>query len=289
MRVTILGCGYSGGRLLERLVARGDAVRATTTSTGRLEALRAAGAEPLQLDLDDPDAPLEAAIGDAEAVVLLAPPSARGPLEPLAKRLAAAAGPQLVSFVYGSTTGACGAPPSPDAWIDEATPAGVLAPRGARRAEQEAALEATGLPLRVLRIAGIYGPGRTLVGPLSSGELQLFHGGPPTSRVHVDDLARLLEALLRPDAPRLVIACDEAPAPTLEVARFTANLTGQPLPRILSLDEARRRLSPASIEMRLGGRRCRSLERARLIGPLLHPTFREGVRASLAAEGWPLR
>jgi nucleoside-diphosphate-sugar epimerase len=289
MRVTILGCGYSGERLLGRLVARGDQVRATTTTPSRRDALAALGAEALLLDLDDPDAPLAAAIGDAEAVVLLAPPSPRAPVEDVAARLAAAAGPALQALVYGSTTGAFGAPPSPDAWIDETTAPGPLAARGARRAAAEAALLATGLPLRVLRIAGIYGPGRTLVGPLASGELLLFHGGPPTSRVHVDDLARLLEALLRPDAPRLVIACDEAPAPTLEVARFTANLTGQPLPRILSLDEARARLSPASIEMRLGGRRCRSLERARLIGPLLHPTFREGVRASLAAEGWPLR
>jgi nucleoside-diphosphate-sugar epimerase len=106
-----------------------------------------------------------------------------------------------------------------------------------------------------------------------------------TSRIHVEDLARILEAMIDRSAPPLVLACDERPATTLDVARYTASLTGLELPEPVSIDDAKRVLSPAAIEMRLSGRRCRSLLRAEMIGALTFPTYIEGVRASLAAEG----
>jgi hypothetical protein len=88
------------------------------------------------------------------------------------------------------------------------------------------------------------------------------------------------------EAPALAIACDDLPATTLDVARYTCELLGKAPPPPVAIEDARRVMSKAALEMRLGGHRCRSLVRESLIGPLLHPTYREGVRASLEAEGW---
>ena len=281
-RVAIVGAGYVGVRLGRRLVARGLDVRGSTTTPARLDALRAAGLTPV---LAGPDAPagFDALLSDVDGVVHLAPPDAAGPEAEVA-RLGAGLRNGAPRVVYGSTTGAFGRQP-PGAWVDERTAAGPLGARGARRTAVEDALHGAGLDLVVVRIVGIYGPGRTLAGRLAAGGFMLFEGGPFTSRIHVDDLAALLEAcLFAAEPPRLVVACDDHPAPTLEVARFVAEQRGLPMPPVRSLDEAKRALSPTAAEMRLSGRRCRSLFRADLMGSLRYPSYREGLVASWAEE-----
>lgn len=280
MKLGILGCGYTGQRLAMNAMAHGHQVVGSTRSEARRAELEALGITARTLSLDDGGA-LRSFFEGLDAIVHLAPPPADAHIEEEVARIARTAPSSLSSFVYGSTTGVFG---QVEGWIDEATEPGPQAPRGRARARYEAALRAAGLPLRVARIAGIYGPGRTIKQALDRG-LVLFEGGPPTSRVHVEDLARLLEAMTEADAPSLVIACDDEPAPTLEVAGYVADLLGEELPPVLSIDEARAQMSPAAIEMRLGGRRCRSVERPRLIGELRYPTYREGMRAALVEDG----
>jgi len=255
-------------------------VRGSTRSPARRDQLAARGVDARLVALDDPASLLDFGF-DLDVLVHLAPPPAEDEIEPEVERLRRALPASLRAIVYGSTTGAFG---WSSEWIDERTPSGELAPRGRRRVRYEAALRTTGLPVRVARIAGIYGPGRTMKHAMDRG-LVLFEGGPPTSRVHVDDLARLLEAMAVKESPDLVIACDDRPAPTLEVANYVAGLLGQPLPPVLSLDEAKSQMSPGAAEMRLSGRRCRSLHRADLIGDLAYPTYREGMRAALVEDG----
>lgn len=280
----IFGCGYVGRVLARRLVERGDPLRATTTTEAKLTELAALGAEPVLLDAQRPET-YAGALHDAEAIVHLAPPPKEESTNDQVARIAGACSASLRTYVYGSTTGAFGNQGDHDTWIDESTPPRNLGERGQARLDYEHALERAGLPVRVVRIPGIYGPGRTLRHALERQSIVLFEGGPPTSRVHVEDLAHLLEAMLRPGAPPLVVGCDDKPAPTLEVARYTCELIGVELPAPVPLEDAKRVLSPAALEMRMHGRRCRSLVREKLIGPLAFPTYVEGVRASLIAEG----
>lgn len=282
MKVAILGCGYTGRVLARRLVERGNPVRATTTSETHLSQLAALGVEPFLLHTERPGS-LAAGLKGAEAIVHLAPPDAEPNATELAARFAEAAGPSLKVFVYGSTTGVYG--DHGDAWVDEDTPPNEPHARGARRLATEIALREAGLPLKVVRIAGIYGPGRTLRSAIHREALVLVEGAPSTSRIHVEDLARLLEAMLRPEAPALALACDDEPAPTIDVARYTCELLGREAPTPVTLEEAKRVMSATAQEMRLGGHRCRSKVRAALIGALEYPTYREGVKASLEMEG----
>lgn len=283
-KVVILGCGYVGRVLARRLIERGDPLRATTTTEAKLNGLAALGAEPMLLDPERPRTYADA-LADAKAVIHLAPPPKEEPTEEQVARIAQACPSNLEAYVYGSTTGAFGNQGDHDTWIDESTPPRNLGERGQARLAYEHALERAGLPVRVVRIAGIYGPGRTLRRSLETQSIVLFEGGPPTSRIHVEDLARLLEAMLASNAPPLAIGCDDRPAPTLEVARYTCSLLGIDPPAPVPLEDAERVLSPAALEMRMHGRRCRSLVREKLIGPLTYPTYVEGVKASLVAEG----
>ena len=276
-KTVVLGCGYTGLRLARALREQGQPVTATTTRSERLEALAGVGVDPVVLDFGRPET-VRIALAGVRRLIHLAPPTP-GRVEAEVELIRQSA-PDLAVLGYGSTTGAFGEQAS-EQWVDETSKAGPLGARGQLRADYERALMQAGLPTKVVRIAGIYGPGRTLREGLRDRSLVLFEGGPPTSRVHVDDLVRLLLAMNEPSAPALVVGCDERPATTLEVARYTAGLIGLDLPTPRSLEEVRQTMSPAALEMRLGGRRCRSLVRPELIGPLLYPSYVEGVPASL--------
>lgn len=278
-RIGVIGCGFTGRPLVSRLLEAGHEVVATTTTEAKLDALRALGAEPRLARLDDPQS-LAAALEGASRVVHLAPPDRAAPVPPQVEALVQALPAGLEAFVYGSTTGAFGNHAKDGQWIDESTPSRDLGRWGRIRLDFERGLREAGLPLRVLRIAGIYGPGRTVLDALDRG-MALFEGGPATSRIHVEDLARLLAALTEPGAPPMTVGCDDEPAPTLEVARYACALAGRPAPEVLTLEQARAQMSPAGLEMRMNGRRCRSLVRARLIGDLEFPTYREGLAACL--------
>ncbi len=279
----ILGCGYTGRVLAKRLLDAGRRVRGTTTRDAGRGAIVATGAESAVARLDDRKT-LEPALHDADVVFHLAPPPRDGSLSAEMGALQAALPSTVQRFVYGSTTGAFGDHDG-NPWIDEDTPVGRLGPRGQRRLDYERALDGVVSDLRVVRIAGIYGPDRTILRALLRPGFVLFEGGPPTSRTHVDDLADLLAAMAGPDAPPLAIACDEAPTPTLDVARYACGLLGLELPAPLTLEAARAEMSEAAVEMRMSGRRCRSKVRPALVGALRYPTYETGIVASLRAEG----
>lgn len=265
----ILGCGYSGQVLAQRLVRAGREVLGTARQPQSLAAIAKTGASALKLDLSD-EAAIRKALRGARAVVLLAPPEP-GTLEPLTAALKAEAAGQVI--VYGSTTGVYPSSNDPEVWVDEDTPTDPQKEDAIRRLEVESALSEITDALCIVRIAAIYGPTRTLAPHLRQSQFKWSTQGGRTSRIHVSDLARLLEAALKPSRPRKVIACDDQPEASLAVAQYTAELLGLPPPE--TSDEA-----PS-----WGGRACRSKERQRMIGPLDYPSYREGVPASLKAEG----
>ena len=285
MKVAIVGCGYAGRVLARRLLKRGRDVLATTTTEAKLSQLAALGAEPALMKATDGKAAFARGLEDAKSVVYLAPPTDNEDPDAVAASLAEACPDDLETFVYGSTTGVFGHQRDPTAWVDELTPPRSPHERGQRRLAMELALARVGLPLRVVRIAGIYGPGRTLRDAIQRESLLLFEGAPKTSRIHVEDLVSILEAMTAATSPRMVIACDDRPSETLEVARYTCELLGVEAPAPVALEDAKRVMSPRALEMRLGGHLCRSLVRDDLIGALAYPTFIEGVKASLEAEG----
>jgi nucleoside-diphosphate-sugar epimerase len=274
----MLGHGYSAQALAARL--DGWRVRGTTRSAERAAAMRVAGVEPI--DWGD-RAAVDAAILEADALLVSLPPDAGG--DPVLARHGEALARAPAGWVgYLSTTGVYG--DRQGGWVDEASALAPVHERGRRRVAAEAAWAATGLPVHVFRLAGIYGPGRSAFDRLRAGTAQrVTKRGQVFSRIHVDDVGQVLAAsLARPNPGRVYNVADDEPAPPGDVIAFAAGLLGLPLPPEVPLEAAG--LSPMARSFwdeskRVSNRRIRE----ELAVELRYPDYRAGLRAILAGDG----
>jgi nucleoside-diphosphate-sugar epimerase len=305
MRVLILGCGFTGRALARRLADAGAEVTGTVRGPEGVPAVRAAGAAPAVLDLGKAlaDAPgrreLRALLAGRDGIVFTAGPLRRGEgfvdfLPPFLDALKASGAPPA-AFVYVSSTGVYG--DRGGDWVDEATPVGDdLGPRGALRVVAERALmdawRGWRLPVRILRPAGIYGPGRHVGLRLKAGTYRAIEPDAPAdppltvNRIHVADLARAAEAALTGGAPgEVYVAADDRPASLREVADYAAGLMGLEPPPSEPLAAARARLGD-DIHLVADRKRCRNAKLKHDLGVrLAFPTYVEGIRACLEADG----
>jgi nucleoside-diphosphate-sugar epimerase len=305
MRVLIVGCGYTGRALARRLADAGTFVTGTVRGPEGTAAVRAAGAVPAVLELESAlaDAPGRRALADLladhDGVVFTAGPLRRGEgfvdfLPPFLDALRTT-GTRPAAFVYLSSTGVYG--DRGGEWVDERAPVGDdLGPRGALRGAAERALTDAwrewGLPVRILRPAGIYGPGRHVGLRLKAGTYRAIEPDDPAepplvvNRIHVADLARAAEAALTGGAPgEVYLAADDRPASPREVADYAAGLMGLPPPPSEPLSAARARLGD-DIHLVADRKRCRNTKLKDQLGVrLAFPTYVEGIRACLEADG----
>jgi nucleoside-diphosphate-sugar epimerase len=201
----------------------------------------------------------------------------------------AALGPALAAHPwrwvgYLSTTGVYG--DTGGAWVDEAAPLRAGQERGRARIAAEAAWRATGLPVHIFRLAGIYGPGRGPFEKVRDGTARrIVKPGQYFSRIHVDDIAQVLAAsIARPDPGAVYNVCDDAPVAPEEVLLHAADLLGLPPPPEVAYAEAE--MTPMARSFYAESRRVRNDRIKRDLGVRLHfPDYRAGLAAILAAEG----
>ena len=116
--------------------------------------------------------------------------------------------------------------------------------RGRRRAAAEdgwrALWEASGVPVHIFRLAGIYGPGRSALDTMRSGKAKrVFKPGQVFSRIHIADLVRVLRASMNRPRPGAVYnVCDDEPAPPQEVTDFACSLLGVEPPPPVPFEQA---------------------------------------------------
>lgn len=292
-RALILGCGYVGVRLARRLTEEGVQVIGTTRGERAAE-VAAAGAIPALADVLQP-ATLRPLVEWRPHVVfdLIRPPRAGADAYTVdgARNVAEAfrsAPPE--ALVYVSSTAVYGR--REGEVTDEETPVAPSSPAGEARVEAErvylGAFREWGLPARVCRVPGIYGPGRTLRGRLETGAYRRMDDEDLwVSRIHVDDLAAgLVAAWRRGRAGEVYLLCDDEPVTGAEYAELTANILGLPLPPTVSREDIRHELSASGFERRIGARRCSNRRMREELGVVLrYPSVREGVPAALREEG----
>ncbi|HVL20743.1 MAG TPA: SDR family NAD(P)-dependent oxidoreductase, partial [Amaricoccus sp.] len=185
---------------------------------------------------------------------------------------------------YLSTTGVYG--DRAGAWVDETAELGPVGERGRRRVAAEAAWRASGLPAHMFRLAGIYGPGRSVLDKLRAGTAQrVVRAGQVFSRIHVADVGATLSASLARPAPGAAYnVADDLPAPPGDVIAYGATLLGLPVPPEVPFERAE--LSPMARSFwdeskRVSNRRIRE----ELGVALAYPDYHAGLRAILAAGG----
>ena len=285
MKLFAFGLGYAVRRVLARLP--GVEASGATRDPETARAWRRDGVAAWAVD--DPSARpvLEAALRGADALLVSAPPDANG--DPALGRFASAiaAAPALARVVYLSSVGVYG--DRDGAWVDESSPPAPASPRASRRLAAErqwrAFGEERGMPVDVLRLAGIYGPGRNALGKLQRGEARrIVKPGQVFNRIHVDDIAAVAVRLIEAGGVGgLWNVADEEPAPPQDVIVFAAELIGLAPPP--EEDFALARLTPTARSFYDDNRRVDVGKLRRELGyRWLYPTYRDGLRA-LAAAG----
>lgn len=264
--ILILGCGYAGRRVAQRLLARGFEVWATSRNPLDLPGVRA-----IPLNLSEPST--LSALGDAVPpgiTVLHSLPVLPGPREATATILQAL-GRKPARIVYLSTTGVYGAQRE----VDENTQPAPATESTRLRLQAEQLVLGGPWSAMVLRPAAIYGPGRGAHVSIARGTFHLAGDGMNfVSRIHVDDLAALAEAALLIDATGAWPVADEEPARSRDIAAFVCGLLSCSMPQSIpveQLHETRR------ADRRVDGRAvCRLLD-----VHLQYPSYRQGIPGSV--------
>jgi nucleoside-diphosphate-sugar epimerase len=277
-----LGHGYTAQAFARRLRPLGWQVIGTARTPARAAELVADGVEPLHWPPDAQGANLTAALARATHILAAAAPDATG--DPfLAHHHAAIAAARPEWAGYLSTTAVYG--DHQGAWVDEETPLAPFAPRARQRVLAEQQWLATGLPLHVFRLAGIYGPGRGPFEKVRDGTARrIIKPGQVFSRIHVDDIASvLLASTARPDPGRIYNVCDDDPAPPEDVLSYAAHLLGLPEPPAIPYAEAE--MTPMARSFYADSKRVRNDRIKTELGVTLrYPDFRTCLRAMLAEE-----
>jgi dTDP-4-dehydrorhamnose reductase len=287
VKVFFFGLGYCARRLIRRepwIEASGTARSAETVA-----ALRREGIEAYQFDGTDADPGPQQALEKAEAIVVSIPPreGAGATLDRFGPTVAAASA--LRRIVYYSTIGVYG--DHGGAWVDETGATRTRTARGRARLEDEArwagAVRARGAEADILRLAGIYGPGRNALVNLRRGEARrIVKPGQVFNRAHVDDIAEISSLVLTRDLKgQIWNVADEEPAPPQDVIAYAAALLGVGPPPEEPFDQAR--LSPMAREFYADNKRVSIAKaKAELGFAPAYSTYREGLKAlAEAGEG----
>ncbi|QIG48634.1 SDR family oxidoreductase [Nordella sp. HKS 07] len=265
------GLGFTGQALARRLTAKGWTVTGTSRS-----------GENGTLAFDGSTALPQSAFDGVTHLLISVPPGPQG--DPVLSRHADDLRQRARQFQwagYLSTTGVYG--DRHGDWVDETSPLTPTTERGQRRLAAETQWHELGLPLHIFRLAGIYGPGRNqLVSILDGTAKRIVKQGQIFSRIHVEDIAGVLEAsIARPDPERAYNVCDDEPCPPQEVVAFAAELLDRPPPPEIAFDAAA--LSPMAKSFYAESKRVSNKRIKQELGyRLLFPTYREGLTALLA-------
>ena len=277
MSLFAFGLGYCAARVIARgrLGAAGGTARASET----VAAWRARGVDAYPFDAE--------LAGALRGVALVSiPPDALG--DPTLRVHAAAlreAGLQRV--VYLSTVGVYG--DTGGEWVDETSPLLATTARARLRVAAEAAWEEfgreAGVAVDILRLGGIYGPGRGAFDRLREGKARrVVKPGQVFNRIHVDDIASAVETLVAAARPGAIYnVVDGSPSPPEDVIAYAASLLGLPAPAEEPFATAG--LMGMARSFYEENRRVRNDSLRELGWAPLYPTYREGLAAVLVEEG----
>lgn len=284
MRLFVFGLGYSGQAAVRRLAPA--VVTATTRSADK--AARLAGVADMRLwdGVAGDGLPLE---GTSHLLVTVAPREGEGGGDPVlaafGDRLAGLAG--LRSVVYLSTVGVYG--DHAGAWVDEDSPCRPVSRRSVARLAAERQWfdfsARSGVPVAVLRLSGIYGPGRNAFCNLADGTARrLVKPGQVFNRIHVDDIAAAVAAAFERRAHGVFNVTDDEPAPPQDVVAYAAELMAIEPPSLV--DFATAELTPMARSFYGENKRVANGRSKRLLGlDYAYPDYRVALR-TLWEKGW---
>ena len=283
-KVLILGGGYSGRMLAALLRRLGNTVLCTRRDQSRPDA-------DLLFDSDRDLLPQPDALQGITHLLSTIPPSPEGQ-DPALHCLRSQLESMPLQWVgYLSTTGVYG--DTQGNWVRETDPARPGQARSRRRLDCEAAWRDSGLPIQILRLPGIYGPGRSVLNTVQEGRARrIDKTGQVFCRVHVEDIAGACLHLMHRSQeglhPAIVNVVDDEPAASTELLDHACALLGRNAPETETFEQASLQMSAMARSFWSENRRVSNhLLRDGLGYDLLHPDYRVGLKDCLKQDVSP--
>jgi nucleoside-diphosphate-sugar epimerase len=286
-----LGLGYSAQNFVENFGQKFERIIATMRGADRAAALNArprGNLEALLFDGTSASPELRHAIGAADAALISIPQDESG--DPVLRACgdAFAQAPHLRSIVYLSTVGVYG--DRGGDWVDEDAPADPHSARSRNRYMAEQSWRGLGarrgVAVAILRLAGIYGPGRNALTQIARGTARrIVKPGQVFNRIHVGDIAQAIDAAFARNASGIFNVADDEPTPPADPIVFAAKLMGVEPPPEIPFEQAAPSMSPMALSFWQECRRVKNDKLKRDLGVRLrYPTYREGLRALFEAQ-----
>ena len=283
MKVLFFGLGFSSQASARAIRIRDEyaSIMGTVRTAERENALEATGLAAIVFDGTRPSPVVSVALADTTHVVVSIAPDADGDVVLRHHRADLDAAKDLEWICYYSTVGVYG--DFDGAWIDESAP---LVPRNMRSdlrvlAEQEWRDYAAqrGVKLCILRLAGIYGPGRSSFDKLRDGTARrIIKPGQVFNRIHVEDIARVTALAAERRLEGTFNMADDEPTPPQDVFEHAAGMMGVPVPPDMPFETAE--MSPMQKSFYRDNKRVSNKAIKTALGiELLYPSFREGLAA----------
>ncbi len=285
--IFIIGCGDIGRRVSALAHEKGCDITALSRSPEKIEFLHRLGIRTFPGDLDSTSTLIDLPIAGS-TLFYFAPPPGGGIVDSRMRNFCDAVQPgrEPEKIIYLSTTGVygdCG-----DMLVTEKTPPNPQTTRARRRLNAETVISSwgreRGVPVVLLRVTGIYGPGRLPQQHLMSGIPLLNEGeAPTTNRIHADDLARVcLAAAEKGENGDIFNVSDGEHSTMTHYFNAVADLLLIPRPLQISREEAAQTMPPLLYSYFSESRRIDNLRMLEKLGiRLLFPTLAEGLKSCL--------
>lgn len=275
MRLFILGFGYSARHFVRRFGGAFSHIAGTVRDPAKRDDL--AGIEVHPFSGSRPARETVERICDADVLLVSVPPGSGGDPAIAAFADVLAAGRQR-KIIYLSTIGVYG--DHAGSWVDESTPPQAALDRTRMRLAAEQAWTDVGRgDVAILRLAGMYGPGRNALVTLRTGTARrIIKPGQVFNRIHTDDIASAIMAAVHHQGSGTWNVCDDEPAPPQDVIAYAAELMGVAPPPEEAFETAE--MSAMARSFYASSARVSNAKLKRELGvTLAHPTYRHGLDA----------
>jgi len=284
MGVFFFGMGFSSlatARAIHQIIDDDIPIFGTSRTEERIEALADSPYRAHLFDGESPGTTLVPDLRRSTHVVLSIPPTEAGDPALRMHRADLDQAPDLEWLCYFSTVGVYG--DFGGAWIDESAPTRPINQRSAHRVEVEQQwrdyAEERGVPLLILRLAGIYGPGRSAFDKLREGTARrIVKPNQVFNRIHVEDIGRVAALAAQRKLSGTFNLADDEPAPPQDLIAYAARQMGVPVPPDIAFEDAN--MTPMARSFYSDNKRVSNKAIKAALGiELLYPTFREGLDA----------
>jgi nucleoside-diphosphate-sugar epimerase len=282
MNLFVFGLGYCARHFIARSGSTFEAIAGTVRTPAKAEELASENIETFVFGTEDENAAFAERVASADVILVSVPPgvSADPVLARFGHRIANLRRQQTI--IYLSTIGVYG--DARGEWVDETMTPAPVSERSLARLQVEKSWAAIGTEsdkkVYILRLAGIYGPGRNVLLNLKAGiAKRVVKRGQVFNRIHVEDIAQAIGAALTYKGPGGVFnVSDDAPAPPQDVITYAAMLMGVEPPPVQDIEAAS--LSPLARSFYAVNKRVSNRKLKDELGvKLAFPTYRVGLEA----------